>query len=248
MAETYKNLCIVLLTRSRLEIFDIIQKKVFPFNIPPAIFRDLEILNKNELEAQLSLFINFHKIRPGPLLIILASEIYYELEFADTNETAIESKINNFLFYLPFEEDIHKIYKQIKGFYLVAVNKDIVETMKYIFTRLGFYIEGIVPTGITGINVKTIDIPSADYLVAKLREIKNQSIVSVESRFKEKKVEEKRVLGINRVFLLLSVFAVLLIFLLLMLYQQTIANNKRKTGRSYLTRYFRHSSVEYIPA
>jgi len=226
MAETINNLCIVLLTRSRLEIYDLNQKKVFPFNIPASLFRDMEIINKNELETQLSLFINFYKVKPMPVLIILANDIYFDTEIANIDESALESIINNFLYYLPFEESIHKIYKQTKGYYLFAVNKGIVETLKYIFTKIGFNIEGIVPSGITGIDIKTIDAASADYITAKIREIKNQSIIVVPSRSKEKNVPEKKVLGINRVFMLLAVFLVLLVTLLFLLYKQSIPVKK----------------------
>ena len=233
MADNTNKLAIVLLTRNRLEIFDLSQKKVFPFNLPPAIFRDLEIINKNELETQMSLFINFYKIKPVPIVILLANDVCFELEIPETQESAIESKINNFLYYLPFEEPIHKIYKLNRGFYLSAVNREMIDVFKLIFKKLGFYTEAIVPSSIAGINVKTIDAPSADFIMAKLNVIKNQTLVSPEPLYQEKKVEEKKVLGVNRVFILLSVFLVLLIALLLVLYQQSVANRKISSNRKF---------------
>src|SRR3989344_7372475 len=98
------NLAIALLTRFRLEIFDISQKKVFPFNLTSAIFKDLEIVNKNELETQMSLFINFYKIKPVPVVLILSNEVCFDMEISGAEETTLESKINKFLNYLPFEE------------------------------------------------------------------------------------------------------------------------------------------------
>lgn len=243
MAENENNLGIILFSRNRLEFFDLEQKKVFPFNLGGELFRDLEIINKNELETQFSLFINFYKIRPVPLLIILANDICFELEISDTVDTEIEKKINNFLYYLPFEESLHKIYKLTKGFHLAAINKEIIEVFKLILSKLGFYIEALVPSSIVGINAKTIDAPTADFILAKLKEIKNQTMISPETRHPEKKVEQKKVMGINRVFILLSFFLVLLLFLLFMLYQQSIAN---KTTANHLTSKYDFSSVKYI--
>src|SRR3989344_7829364 len=122
MKNNADNLGIILINRNGLEIFDSNQKKIFPYKFLEKQIADLEIINKNELETQLSLFINFYKIHPAPLMIILAKDICFDLNLPDTNETNFENKVNNFLYYLPFEESVHKIYKQIKGYYLVAVN------------------------------------------------------------------------------------------------------------------------------
>lgn len=239
--ENENNLAIALLTRTRLEIFDLEQKKVFPFNLQANLFQDLEVINKNELETQMSLFINFYKIKPVPLLIILSSDICFEQEIADVNDSVIESKVSNFLNYLPFEESEHKIYRLAKGFYISAVNKELIDVFKMIFKKLGFTVGAIVPSSIAGINIKTIDIPAADFILAKLNTIKSQSLVAPEARFHENQTEPKKVMGVNRVFILLGLFLVLLLVLLLVLYQQTLNNQTLKNKKAFEIKFSQNS-------
>jgi len=244
MAETLYNFSIVLLTRNRLEFFDPSQKKVFPFVFPQNLVSDMEIINKNELESQISLFINYYKINPDPIIILLAKDICFELEIPDTNEANMENQINNFLYYLPFEESIHKIYKQTKGYILSAVNKELVEIFKLIFSKSGFYVEGVIPSSIAGIDIKTIDAPTAQFIMAKINQIKNQSMVETSPRLGTKPTPEKKVFGMNRVFIFLAVFLVLLLLLLIMLYKQSLPQKKPTTSINPLTISHVFSSVK----
>lgn len=219
MAEKENKLSLLLLSRNKLEIINADLKKVYPFNFPTNLIRDMEILNSHDLEIQLILFINFYKLNPTPLLIILSNEICFEMEINEPNDSNFEMITNTFLNHLPFEEAVHKMYKQIKGFRLVAINKEIIENFKYIFTKMGFSIEAVVPASVVGINIKTIDIPSANYIFAKISQIKSLTIVQAESTPAEKNSEPKKVLGVKRIFLLLSVFLSLLLILLYMFYK-----------------------------
>ena len=124
------------------------------------------------------------------------------------------------------------------------MNKDLIETFKYIFIKQGFAIEAVVPSSIIGIDVKTIDLPSVDFITAKLNQIKGQSMIIPEARIKVQKQEEKKVFGINRVFILLSVFLVLMIILLFVLYQQSVSNKKPAKYNSYLTLIYDHNIVK----
>lgn len=215
-----KNWGIIFMDRERLEYFDPIQKKSLNFNFTPNLIRDFEVVNRNDLEVQLILFINYYKIQPGQLVIILSSELCFEKDIMEANESQFEMIVNNFLFSLPFEETIHKTYKLARGYKIVAVNKDLLETIKFIFTKIGFKTLAIVPTSIVGISVKNLDIASADYLTAKWDFIKDHTMMVMQEITPGNKTEEKKVFGINRVLIFLIIFIFLLLMLLLMLYQQ----------------------------
>ena len=221
MKPEIKNLGIIFINRNYLEYFDSNKSKVFSFNFPSSIVKDLEILNNHDLETQLILFINFYKLNPSPLLLILASDICFETEINEINETNFETIAGDFVNHLPFEESVHKLYKQPKGYRLVAVNKEIIDNLKFIFTKMGFSIEGAVPASVVGINIKTIDAPSANYIFAKINLIKSMSIIQAEVKTPINNAEPKKVLGVKRVFLLLSFFLVLLMIMLFLLYKQS---------------------------
>ncbi|OGG03580.1 hypothetical protein A2W14_03315 [Candidatus Gottesmanbacteria bacterium RBG_16_37_8] len=226
MKSNEKKMGIVLLDMDGLDYFDLSQKKVFPFNFSLKLISDLEIINRNELETQMFLFINYYKIQPVPLIILLTADVCFELPITESNETNFENIVNNFLVSIPFEETAHKIYKQPKGYLLVAANKDLIDIFKYIFTKMGFTMEAVVPSSIVGINVKTIDAAAAEFIMAKFNQLKDQSLISAEVRVREKKVEEKNIGGVKRVFLLISLFLILLSFLLYLLYLQSSSSKK----------------------
>ena len=185
---------------------------------------DLEVCNRNELETQMYLFVNYYKIHSVPLIILLSSDVCFELPIVETDESKFENIVNKFLFSLPFEESLHKIYKQAKDHLLVAVNRDLIDIFKYIFNKMGFRLEAVVPSSVIGINVKTIDNAAAEFILAKSNQIKEQSLIAVEVESGEKTRNEKKVMGVKRVFLLVGIFMVLLFILLLLLYQQVAAS------------------------
>ncbi|OGG08149.1 hypothetical protein A3D05_05425 [Candidatus Gottesmanbacteria bacterium RIFCSPHIGHO2_02_FULL_40_24] len=219
--ESNKNFGIILIDRSRMEYFDMNVKKQMVFNFSPNLVRDLEVINRIDLEKQIILFINFYKLNPQSLVIVLSEEVIFEILVDEVSDSQFELTLNNFLYHLPFEETIHKIYRQPKGYRIVAVNKDLIETIRHMFIKMGFYVEAIVPTSIIGINVKTLDLAAANFISAKLNMIKDQTLVTSQIQSKPKNPEEKQVFGIKRVFILLTFFSLLLILLLFMLYRQT---------------------------
>ena len=221
MANT-NNSGILFIDRNHLEYFDFSKPKPLTFNFPPSIIKDMEVLNRHDLETQLILFLNFYKLNPLPLIVVLSTDICFETEINDTVEANFEIKNNSFLELIPFEENIHKIYKLAKGYKLCAVNKELIDTFKTILIKMGFSLATVIPASVSGINIKSIDAPSASYLFAKINQLKIMSIIQAENFSNEKQVEPKKVLGIKRIFLLLSLFLLLLLTLLYLLYQQTM--------------------------
>lgn len=238
---TKKNFGIVLIDRGKLEYYDVLSKKVYVFNFSTNLVNDLEIIDRKGLETQMFLFINYYKIHPVPLIIVLSVEVCFELPIVETDEAKFENIVNKFLFTLPFEESLHKIYRQTKDHLLIAVNRELIDTFKYIYTKMGFMVEAVVSSSIIGIDVKTIDNATAEFILAKANQIKEQSLITVEIETGGKKTEEKKVMGVRRVFLLLAFFLMLLSILLFLLYQQTLGV---KNSKSDLTTFYVHSSVK----
>lgn len=218
------NFGIILLERDRLEYFDVSNKKVFVFKFTEKLVSDLEIVNRNDLEIQLILFINYHKIHPCHTITILSANVTSEKDIIEGNDSFIELNVNNFLYFLPFEEVIHKTYKMTKGYRVVAVNFEFFQSFKEIFTKMGFLQYAAIPASIAGINIKNLDEASVNYLMAKLDFIKEQTMVAPEKSPAEKQPEQKEVFGVKRILLLVGVFGLLLLVMLFMLYQQANLN------------------------
>lgn len=215
-----KNFGLILLDRDKLEFYDVANKKGYVFNFTQKLVSDLEIVNRNDLEIQLILFINYHKIHPCHYITILTQNVTSEKEIIDGNDSFIELNVNNFLYFLPFEEVIHKTYKMTKGYRVVAVNYEFFQSIKEIFSKMGFLSFAAIPASIAGVNIRVLDEATVNYLMAKLDFLKNETMVAPEKSPSEQKPEEKQVFGVKRILLLVAVFGSLILVMLFMLYQQ----------------------------
>ena len=65
---------------------------VFPFT--PTMISDLEIKDKNELDAKLGEFMQKTQIKPSPLVIILAEHIYFHKDFPKVAPPAEKKRKN----------------------------------------------------------------------------------------------------------------------------------------------------------
>lgn len=219
-----KNTGIVLIDREKLDFYDVGGEKIYVFNFSKKLIMDMEIIDRRELETQMYLFINYYKIHPVSLVMILSNDLCFSLQLDDSNETNFENEVNKFIFNLPFEEVIHKIYKQTKNHLLIAVNRDLIENFKAMFKKMGFTVQTIVPIAVTGININSIDKAAVEFILAKTNQLKDQSLIALEQEHKEKKTEVKKVKEANRIYILLGIFTLLLLFLLFLLYKQALGN------------------------
>jgi len=220
--KSLQNLAVVFLDRDKLVYFNSVNNQIAVYNYPDKLVRFMEIVNSKELEMQLKLFINYHKLPPARLIFILSPQITFEKNFSEEKEDLQKNIIEDFLYHLPFENNVHKIYKLEKGFLLSAANIDFLQVFMEIFKNCGFTVFTVIPSSVTGMNLTTLDAPSVGFLLAKTDYLKEQTMIAglAEEAHKPKE-PEKKVMGLNRVYLLLGVFVLLFSFLLFMLYRQS---------------------------
>ena len=220
--KSHKNLAVVFFDRDKLVYFNTVNNQIAVYNYPDKLIRFMEIINSKELEMQLKLFINYHKLPPAKLIFILSPQITFEKNFSEEKEVLQQNIIEDVLYHLPFENNVHKIYKLEKGFLISATNNDLLQVFIETFKKSGFKVFAVVPASITGINLTSLDAPSVDFLLAKIDFLKEQTMIAglAEEAYKPKE-PEKKVMGLNRVYLLLGVFILLLSFMLFMLYRQS---------------------------
>ena len=97
----------------------------FPFQ--PAIVRDIEVINPEELTKQLEQFIKTNKIEPMKTMIILGHQSSFEKTLPPkTDPTVIETEKKKFLENVPFSEILSHVFMNEKGSKIIAINKDLV--------------------------------------------------------------------------------------------------------------------------
>lgn len=128
----------------------------FPF--PPQSFSDLEVLQKETFETQITSFIDTNKILPSDLSIVLSAEVLFEKEMqkpvpavgAEQKPVSHAEDILTFLNLIPFEDVDSKSYPTEKGIIVYAVNKQLYDTIKKVFEKKGFVILGVTPAPTLG--------------------------------------------------------------------------------------------------
>ncbi|KKW00723.1 MAG: hypothetical protein UY33_C0006G0007 [Candidatus Amesbacteria bacterium GW2011_GWA1_48_9] len=120
---------------------------VFPFT--PTMISDLEIKDKNELDAKLGEFMQKTQIKPSPLVIILAEHIYFHKDFPKVAPPA-EEETQKFIDSVPFSNVSSKLFHTPDGYRLVVINRDIYEIFEQVFDRLGFQLHSVVPGFVLG--------------------------------------------------------------------------------------------------
>src|SRR3989304_4816637 len=135
--KSLQNLAVVFLDRDKLVYFNSVNNQIAVYNYPDKLIRFMEIINSKELEMQLKLFINYHKLPPAKLIFILSPQITFEKNFSEEKEVLQQNIIEDFLYHLPFENNVHKIYKLEKGFLISATNNDLLQVFIETFKKPG---------------------------------------------------------------------------------------------------------------
>src|SRR3989338_10190445 len=192
--KSHKNLAVVFFDRDKLVYFNTVNNQIAVYNYPDKLIRFMEIINSKELEMQLKLFINYHKLPPAKIIIILSPQITFEKNFSEEKDTLQQNLIEDFLYHLPFENNVHKIYKLEKGFLLSATNNDFLQVFIETFKNCGFTVFAVIPSSVTGINLTTLDAPSVGFILAKIDYLKEQTMIaSLEEVAHQAKEPEKKV-------------------------------------------------------
>lgn len=238
MKESARSLTsIILLDSNKIEYYSPSTNNIVTLEFPSDAISDLEVLKKSDLEMKIVWFINQNKIHPSSLIMVLTESVCFEQDLPDLPFDKQETAFQNFLEYIPFENISHKTYKLQKGYKIVAVNKELYESVKDSFIKMGFTITAIVPTSIMGMNIKSLDAAAGKYILEKSEYAKQHTLVIPEQPTPADQGKQIKVFGVKRIIILFVIFTVLLLTLLLLLYRQSmeLSNYRKSANFIYLT-------------
>lgn len=210
---------LIFIHRDRFEYFDeIINRTLQQLYLPNAI-KDLEVLQIEELNKQISAFIIANKLSPVFLLMIVSDDIIFEKNIVEPDPAKRQLEINNFVENIPFENPISRLYQFANGFKIVVMNKDMFQAIKSGFGLHGFVIVGLIPSFSLGTNfsgAQSLSLESAKYVLSKFDTLKQHSLISdfivKQSEYAlelQKNQENKK--HISGIYVLLGVFIILMI-------------------------------------
>ncbi len=169
---------------------------------------DLEITNAQELFSRVKVFVEQKKIKPGNLVLILASSVYFEKDYPGplppTQETAEE-----FIDTVPFSATSSKIFKKGNSFKQVVINRDHYEALRHSFEDLGFKIAAVVPDFVLGSGSQgEFSAESCRLIYRKLDQIIADSIITQND---ETSLHQKEQAFLEKHKILLALFSLLFI-------------------------------------
>ena len=125
MAEVFT--AIIFLDRNGFLVYTNSQHKVFQFNFPTDVVRDLEVINSDLLNSQIAAFFKQTGLKPFQGAIFLSDNLLFEKQVQDLQDKeADELKI--FLDNLPFER-VGKIEYLGEKTLFVATNSDLYQLL-----------------------------------------------------------------------------------------------------------------------
>lgn len=154
MSTQTKQIAAIYIEREKFTFVSSQQVQVFSFQ--PEAVKDLEVINKELLIAQIKSFIETNKLNPTVFIIILSGSILFEQDFGAPNQD-VTAEMQKFLDNVPFENVISKTFPLANGVKVIAANKDLSKVIKHAFEMEGFIATAVVPSIAFGGSVDPSD-------------------------------------------------------------------------------------------
>lgn len=142
---TNKDL-IIFLAPGKLYLSD--DNRILQFEIPSSAVKDLDVVNKSSLQDTLNAFLAANKIEPSAITFVISETACFSKDIYISDQAKIDSEATQFLDAVPFNYLASKVYKIGQGARVIAVNRDLVDSIYEVFETKGFPLFAIVPAAI----------------------------------------------------------------------------------------------------
>lgn len=193
---------------------DLTEVKEMPF--PPEVINDLEVIDKEKLEALFVAVLQTYQITPSPLIIILSSAVTFDKDISEIPEEKRVSEVKQFLDIVPFQEYCSKIFSAGKKTTVTVANNTLIDTLSSIFKKQQFMVSAVIPYSIMQeLFPSLIENFDPALLIVKADSCRQYSLLNVEEATRLSTQSTKGRKNSNkRLFLLIGVFALLMVILI----------------------------------
>lgn len=218
---------VLLLKRSGIDFYEGREGRILNFPFSEMVVSFLEIVNPEEFKKQIKAFVEINKYLPADLMIILSADVLFEKDIQAQDPNIQAQEIQKFLDIVPFESISTKsLPVGGQGVRIIAVNKNLVDTIRTYLEELGFLIGGIVPyeavEGYDGINSLNNEV--SKFIIKQFDSLRNASFEfederkpfppasSHTDRSTENRLRFYAMIGIFGVLLLMLMFLIIIRF------------------------------------
>src|SRR5258706_1530217 len=139
---------ILYIDANKATFYNSVAKSMLQFTFSPEAYKDMDIVNKENLVGEINTFILGNKILPGNLMLLLGPSAIFEKDFAEPPSEKMDKEIQTFIDYVPFQNISSKIIKLPTKVKVIVANKDFCEEVFATFTKQNFSTAGAVPLSV----------------------------------------------------------------------------------------------------
>ncbi len=197
--------------------------------------RDLELMNSENLYAELKTFIETNALKASSGIIVLSADVYFQKELDVTLTPELQAaEMDAFIDTIPFNTVASKVFDIDKKKILFGANKDVLEIIMIAFSKVNILFPSAIPDVIADpafANVHTLSEELAKSISKKADTLTTKGIAIVQEFFSSTSTEEeptKNPKKSNRLFLLIGMFAMLIgVLVIVLLLNKNNTENER---------------------
>ncbi len=140
-----KSIIVLYIDRGRLMFFGGNLSGVVTLDLPAAIARDLEIVNRDALYTFIKQWMKQVNLAPCELFVVIAESTYFEKIIPNGDVVQIETEAIRFFDTVPFESIWAKVYPAQTARRAIAINKTYIDAVCQAFALQGFTTRAVVP-------------------------------------------------------------------------------------------------------
>lgn len=213
---------ILYLGKNSLALYSEKTKSIFQLNFRPEVIKDLEIINRDQLNLNIKSFVDSNKIIPSALIMIVSHSMFFEKDFPPLSKEQQVNETQKFLDNIPFDVIASQAIGDEKTYKIVAANGHFIETVRKAFEILGFAINIAIPAIAFGnigeeLNQITIKIIFSKYPSLKqynlLKDTSTIKSLPSQQEGEEEKHEEKNNKNNKKNLIAIGIFVLLIVIL-----------------------------------
>lgn len=213
------NILIGFLDRSRLQLSGGSLTEPVSLDFSPGTMANLEVADRAGFSDQVKNWLAGYKIVPASLILVLADAVYFASELAGENTGKTDEEARLYAETVPFEDTLVKCYTVNKKTVVVVTNKELIESFQKILDGSGIALISVIPElilGPFGTN-HWLDAPMGKYVKAHEDSLLGESMVEFEKTKAAVENSPKKVAGVNRLWIFLGIFVLLIVVLVFMI-------------------------------
>lgn len=165
-----KKSAILFLDRNRFDLYVEGSQNVLSFPFEETVINAMDVLSPVELDTQIKAFVEQNGISPANIMVILSSNVIFEKDIEIKDLESKDQEIETFSDNVPFENVYIQSLPIATGIHVIAANRDLCDSIRNSFSKLGFGIDSFVPYIALGlqVNIGVLDLETSKQIIKNL--------------------------------------------------------------------------------